>query len=312
MQGNGFKHYESDEETIDLHELWHTLMQHKLFVMLFGSIATSFVLLYLLSIPNVYESKALFVPQEEKTNGLGGLSAVASFAGVSVGEGGMTPDKAYESLLHNYAFMKSFVEDNNLTGHYLSEGMDENYVFAMGFRTLYDLTHSTPEKNREDPEKDVYGIVKKLQANISISADKKSGLITIGFQDPDRFLAKKVLNLFLAHSSCYLIDNKLESINRKLDYYREELGKTEGFELRKNISFLTSKLLEEKISTKSSRYFQVEILTKPDVAYVKQKLKPKRGLILAVTFVTSLMFAVFIVFIRVFLGGHKEKASDKA
>lgn len=308
MQENGIKNYEPNEDEIDLHEVVKTIWNQKVFIVLFSFTITFMTIIYLLSIPNIYDSKALLVPQNEKGGGLGGLSAMASFAGVNVGEAQMTPDQAYQSLLKDYSFMRSFVLNNNLTDIYFSEDLSKNYVFALGMKGLYDLTHFAPESHEEDPERDIYEIVKKLQRNMSISSDKKSGLITISYQDPDRLITQKLLHLFLEQSSHYLIENKLETINRKLNYYQDELATTEEFELRKNISALISKLVEEKITIKSSRYFQTELLTKPEVAYMKNKVGPKRVLILIGIVIASLFIAIFIVLIRETVFGNKKES----
>jgi uncharacterized protein involved in exopolysaccharide biosynthesis len=51
----------------------------------------------------------------------------------------------------------------------------------------------------------------------------------------------------------------------------------------------------------SKVYYQCDVLTAPAEAYIKDKTKPKRGLILVVSFVTSIILGVFLVFFLQFI-----------
>jgi len=303
-----------EEDEIDLRELWQTILKGKKIIVRVVIIIVSMTLLYALKSPNIYKSEVVLIPTAEASGpSLGGLGGLAAMAGVSVAGGGsMTPDIAFSSLLNNYEFMKKFVEKNKIVEHYSDVNVDENYVFALGFRGIYDLFRSEPsDDDLEDIPYDekAYKIIEALQKNFSISSDKKTALITVSYMDSDRMYPPQMINTFLRDASKYLVDNNLRIINTKLLYFEKEMRKAEGFELRQSLSTMISKILQDKVMIQSKVYYQCDVLTEPSVAYIKDKTKPKRGLILVVAFVTSIILGIFLVFFLEFIRGQKEEGA---
>lgn len=298
---NSAKYIEEDE--IDLRELWQTIKAGKKIIFTLVGFIVFATLIYALNLPNVYKSEAVLIPSESKGGGLGGLGGLAAMAGVDIGGGGaMTPDVAFSSLLGNYEFMRKFVIENKIVEHYTDENLDKNYVFALGYRGVYELFHSKKSADEErDFEDDIFKTVKAISANFSISSDKKTALISVSYMDSDKSYAPKIIEMFLRDASKYLVENNLRIINNKLGYFEEELRKSEGFELRQSISSMVSKILEEKVMMQSKVYYQCDVLTQASEAYIKDKAKPKRGLILVVSFVTSIIMGIFLVFFLQFV-----------
>ncbi|MDQ7044001.1 MAG: Wzz/FepE/Etk N-terminal domain-containing protein, partial [Sulfurimonas sp.] len=177
-----------EEDEIDLRELWQTILKGKKTIAIITAIIVSLTFVYALKMPNVYTSKTILIPtSEDGGSSLAGLGGLAAMAGISIGGGGsMSPDIAFNSLLDNYAFMKEFVLKNKILEHYSNPSVDENYVFALGFRGLYELFKTTPDKEDIDIDEEIFKIVKKIKENMSISSDKKSGLISVSYSDSDR------------------------------------------------------------------------------------------------------------------------------
>ena len=304
-----------EEDEIDLRELWQSIKEGKktIFITMFVVVTLTFV--YVLKMPNSYKSEAVLMPTSQGSGpSLGGLGGLAAMAGVSIGGGSMTPDIAFQSLLNNYSFMKNFVEKNHIYEYYNRDDADKNYVFALGFRGLYDLFHGSKEKDvltKAQKEAAIYGLVKSLQSKISIGSDKKSGLITISYTDYDRAYAPKVVNYFLKDASAYLVSNGLKHIDSQLNYFQKEMANAEAIELRKNLSEMISKILQSKVTMQAKEYYQCDLLTAPKTAYIKDKTKPKRGLILIVAFITSMILGIFLVFFHNFLKESKEEDSDE-
>jgi len=290
-----------DEDEIDLRELWETIKKGKKTIILTTFIIVSLTFIYVLKLPNSYKSEAILIPTAtEGGSSLGGLGGLAAMAGVNLGGATMTPDIAFSSLLQNYGFMKDFVEKNHIDKYYTREDADKDYVFALGYRDLYDIFKK--KKEQKDKEEEIFNLItKKLQKNFSISADKKSGLITISYTDYDRKYAPNMVNMFLKDASKYLVDNGLKNIDSRLHYFEKEMSQVEAFELRQSLSQMISQILQEKVMMKSKQYYQCDLLTAPEVAYIKDKTKPKRGLILVVAFITSIILGIFIVFFMNFI-----------
>ena len=296
-----------EEDEIDLRELFATIWKHKIFIAVFVSIVTLLALIYVLSQPNKYKVYTVLAPQEQqKSMSLGGLGALASMAGISIGgSSGVTPDVAFQNLLNDYMFMKNFIQKNGFDKELLSGSLQKDYVFAFGYDGIYKWFHSS---KKEDKKFDFFTqVYKPFVKNFSISTDKKTGLITVSFTNPSREFAYKVLNAFLADTTKYLVNKNLQDINSQISKYQSELAKTNNLELKAELAKLISSLIKQKVYINTSKYYKVKVITDPYIPDVKDKAGPKRALILIVAFITGFILAIFLVFFIEFVKSGKEK-----
>jgi uncharacterized protein involved in exopolysaccharide biosynthesis len=301
-----------EEDEIDLRELWQTILKGKKIIVIITGVIVTLTLVYVLKLPNVYKSEVILIPTEKSGGGLSGLGGLAAMAGVSIGGGGsMTPDVAFNTLLNDYGFMKNFVVKNKILEHYKSKNLDNNYVFALGFRGVYDFFKSSPKKDKkkQDIDADIFNIVKNIKGKFSINSDKKTALITVAYSDNDRSFPPKIVNAFLRDASNYLVANNLRIIDNKLNYFSKEMQRAESFELRQSLSSMISQILQEKVMMQSKKYYQCDVLTDAYPAYIKDKTKPKRSLILVVSFITSIILGIFLVFFLEFIRTEKEEVT---
>ena len=295
-----------EEDEIDLRELFATIWKHKIFIAIFVFIVTTLSIIWALSKPNEYKVYTLLTPQEQsKGMNLGGLGALASMAGVNVGgSSGITPDIAFSNLLTDYAFMKQFIIKNKIDKKLLDPNFDKNFIFAMNNRAIYDFLHSQSNEEKEiNFFKDIYTPISKM---ISISTDKKTGLITISVEGPNREFNYYLLNKFLKEATKFLIKRNLDDINAKIQKYQNELRTTNNLELKSELAKLISNLIKQRVYINSSKYYKVKVVTDPYIPDVKDKTKPKRALIVIVAFITSFILAIFLVFFIEFIRGEKK------
>ena len=294
MQNENTHYIEEDE--IDLKELFNTILNNKFKIIAITFIITSLTILYTLTIPNSYKSSVILAPQEQsKGMSLGGLSALAGIAGVDLGGSNMDAFNSINTILQDNSFQRMVIKKYNLTEKLTPQYMDKNLVFALGFRSIYDLVHS---KNQDKKTQDeiMFNTIRDLKKIVSLSSDKKSGAITMSVELHDRFLTKKLLEIYLQESTTYLRTLDMKDINKKLKYYKKELSHISDIELKTQISQLISSLIQKKVLSSASEYYNVKVMTQPQAAYIKDKSKPKRSLIVVVSFVTSIIF--FLEFLK--------------
>jgi uncharacterized protein involved in exopolysaccharide biosynthesis len=297
-----------EEDEIDLKELFATIWKHKIFIAVFVFIVTSLAIVYVLNKPNVYKVQTILSPQEQsKTPSLGGLASLASMAGVNIGgSSGITPDVAFKSLLDDYAFMKKFITKNKIDKKLLDPNLQKDYIFAMNNDSVYKFFHLEEKDNNKKINfySDIYLPVKD---EISITTDKKTGLITVSVMDASRKFAYDLLNKFLEDATNELINRNLKNTNAKIAKYETELKKTDNIELKAELAKLISNLIKQKVYINSSKYYKVTVVTDPYIPDVKDKAKPKRALIVIVAFITSFILGIFLVFFIEFIRGKKEE-----
>jgi capsular polysaccharide biosynthesis protein len=64
--------------------------------------------------------------------------------------------------------------------------------------------------------------------------------------------------------------------------------------------------MQKRVFSQANDYYFVSKLVDSRVAYIKEKTKPKRALILVVSFVTSIILGIFMVFFYEFIKGNKK------
>ena len=296
VQESNQLHVKCDEDEIDLKELFLTIKKHFFKVVIFTASVIFITLIYVLSIPNSYESSVTLAPQSQ--------AKTSALAGIDIGGGSEVGTYDYlNTILKDYRFNITLIEKHNLVERI--NGDDKNYIFALGFRALYDIFKSdAKEKVLEGKQFETY---KKINEIIKFATDKKSGVMELSAVSPDRFLAKELVEIYLHEITSHLRTLDMQDTDQKIAFYREEMNKKDDVELKKSLATLVSSLIQKSVLSKSSEYYLVKPITKPEVAHPRDKTKPKRALILMVSAVSAFVMAIFGVFFLEFVRSSKEK-----
>jgi len=79
--------------------------------------------------------------------------------------------------------------------------------------------------------------------------------------------------------------------------------------LQINLTQLMSSLIQKRVLANSSEFYTVKKLVDSEISFIKNKTAPKRGLIVVVSFVTSIILGIFIIFFREFIKSPENKNS---
>ncbi len=315
MQEQNFQNTQCiEEDEIDLRELFATIWANKFTIMALSMLITSFALLYALNKPNVYTSKSILIPKDQggKPSISGGAAAMAAMAGINIGGGGgLDISSLFKNLLGDYAFNKTLIEKYRLDKMLSPENIEPHLVFAANKKEVYEFFNKSSEDKVEKNYKDVlFNTFKKLKGILSVSTDKESGAITLSAKFEDRFVTKKLIDIYLKEMSEYIKRLDLKEIDEQVRYYESELQRAKNLDLKANINELLSALVKKKVLSQAGEFYMVKQLTKPQVAYIKDKAGPKRALILIVAFITSIILGIFLVFFKEFLKNSKEQERE--
>jgi LPS O-antigen subunit length determinant protein (WzzB/FepE family) len=304
-----------EEDEIDLRELFATIWGNKFKIISLSILITSLALIYALTKPNSYASQTILILKEQsKPNLGGGAAALAAMAGINLGGSSASIDVGalFKNLINDYAFNKEVITRYHLASKLSPEAMDKNMVYVLNGREMRAdiakfFSFEKEEKNKEEIIYDTFKDIKKI---ISTSTDKESGAITLSATLEDRFLAKELVHIYLKEMSDYIKRLDLKEIDEQVAYYENELASTTSLDLKQNITELLSALVKKKVLSQAGEFYMVKQLTKPEVAYIKDKTKPKRGLLIVVAFITSIILGIFMVFFGEFLKNSKERKSE--
>ncbi|MCH9814503.1 MAG: hypothetical protein K0U47_11250 [Epsilonproteobacteria bacterium] len=302
----------TDEDEIDLKALFSTIWQNKFIIAIFALIITVSALIYALKTPNVYTSSSVLILKEsEGPNIGGGAAAMAALAGINIGGSGSGIDVAslFQNLLGNYFFHKDMIEKYNIDTMLSLENVEKNYVFAANKSEVYHFFKSVDDDEKEHNEI-IFDTYQKLKNILSTSTDKESGAITLSAKFEDRFVAKELIEIYLKEMSDYIKKLDLKEIDEQVHYYEKELAAAQNLDLKSNINELLSALVKKKVLSQAGEFYMVKQLTKPQVAYIKDKAGPKRGLMIIVSFITSIILGIFFIFFKEFIRNDNENKSE--
>ena len=293
----------TQEDEIDLRELWVTLLKYKYKIAIFTIVVTFFGLVYTLSLPNSYKSYTLLAPQETKTPSLAGELA-AMMSGISYGAGNLDAFTSLKAILSDYSFNKAVIEKNGLVERINTTTKEKNYLFAFGYDGVYSLLHPSDESviDKRTSEQKLFDVYQYLQNMLSISSDKNTSLITLSATSNDRFFAKEIVEIYLVALTEHLEEMEIIDATNKIKFYKQELASTKNIELRKEISSLISALVQKRVLSSANEYYIVSQMIAPRVAFASEKTGPNRKLMLIIIAMTSLMLGVFSAFLKEFIG----------
>lgn len=296
-----------EEDEIDLRELFLVIWKNKFKIFIFSFVITFISLIYVLSKPNIYNSSVVLSPQSEQKTASGGLSSLASIAGINLG-GASSKDPAVmmQTILSDYSFNEFIVKKYNLTDKLNTQ---ENLVFALSYDGIYKLFNSdnkeaTQNINIEDK---IFNTVNFLRSALSLSVDKKSAMITLNAALNDRFLAKELVDIYLNEIINRIKLQDMKDIDNQIKYYNKELSTTYDVSLKEQLSKSLSGLMQKRVFSQANDYYLVSKVVDSRVSYIKEKLGPKRGLIVVVAFVTSIILGIFGIFFLEFISAAKEE-----
>ncbi|XPV67653.1 MAG: Wzz/FepE/Etk N-terminal domain-containing protein [Halarcobacter sp.] len=298
-------HNQIQEDEIDLKELFLTILKYKYKIVIFVFLVSFCTLWYVLSIPNSYKSEVILAPQSSDNNKVGGgLSTLASFAGISLGGGGSVKDPfvMIQTMIKDYEFNSYVIKKYDLAKKLANQ---KNLVYAFGFDFFKPDAKELEDKSDEQT---IFNTYLKLKKIISVSSDKKSSLITLSAELNDRVLAKQLVDIYLNESIEKIKQQDMKEIDKQIIYYNKELANTYDVSLKEQLSKSLSSLMQKKVFSLANDYYFVSKITDSRVANIKEKTKPKRGLILVVSFVTSFILAIFLVFFYEFIRQDKDEA----
>lgn len=198
------KHFhESNEEEVDIKFLLNRLWIAKKIIILITFFTGLIAVVSVISIPNIFKAKAIFLPPKSANSGISTmisqLSAIPFLSGVSSGRDSMAdPLEVLRAHLNKKENLWKIIRKFNLV---------RNYRIESGLQV--------------DVER-VY-----LKA-LNISKDKKSGLVTISFEDEKPELARDIVNYNLELLSEISKNTVITENQKKRIFLEGRLKKAEG------------------------------------------------------------------------------------
>ena len=304
MQEAHSNKHPNDDDEIDLRELFYVLFEGKWIIVSLTALASIVGVIYSLSLPNIYESKALLVPVKSSSGISGALrsySGLAGLAGISLPSSG---DEGNSAKAMQKISSLSFFENNILTNIHLPDLMAvkswNSKINTVSFNeNIYDTSSNTWIEDYSDPMQKIPSAQKSFavfKSKLNLIVDKKTGFVTLSIKHQSPFLAKQWAELVVNEvNSFYRQKDKLES-EKAVSYLNQQISMTSLSEIKQVLAQLLQEETKKLTLIEANQFYVFDYIDPP--AVMELKSEPKRALICIISAIFGGMLSVLLVFIR--------------
>jgi LPS O-antigen subunit length determinant protein (WzzB/FepE family) len=301
------------DDEIDLRELFSVLLAAKIIIVAVTAAFALASVIFAISLPNKYEASALLTPAQNSSAGLsgvldnlGGIGGLASLAGVKVGGGGGEAAIAQEILL-SWGFVEKFIEENDMAVEvFAADGWNKEKNQLSIDNNLYDndenrWTRNPPSGKTVNPTS--WEIYEEFLEMVSISTNKKTGLISLSVEYFSPYIAKQWVDQLVVAINQYMQQRKLQMVNTNIEYLEAQILKTSIAGMKEVFYTIIEEQIKNKMLAEASPEY-VFVTVSPAMV-PEEKSQPKRALICILGVLLGGMLSVAFVLIR-YYGFSKE------
>lgn len=293
------------DDEIDLRELWNVIWRGKWIIIAMTTVFTIAAAVYALSLPNIYQSKALLAPSEDAQGGgmsrmAGQLGGLASLAGISMG-GAVSDDKVAVAMavMKSRKFITGFIEKHEILPELMAVEQwnrgSEELVFDAELYSAEEgvwVREVAPPKEAKPSSWEAY---KKFMQILSVSQEEDTGFVTVSVEHQSPYLAKRWVSLLVDNVNDVMKDKDVTEAQRSIEFLQNQLGGVALADMRT----VFYQLIEEQTKTimlaEVRDEYVFSTIDPPVVA--EERVKPNRALILVVGTMLGGVLSVLLLFI---------------
>ena len=301
------------DDEIDLRELFSILWAAKKIILAVAGVFALISVIVALSLPNQYQASALLSPAQQQSGGLSGalgdLGGLAALAGVNIGGNDGGEAQIAQEIFVSWGFIEKFIQQNNLAVEvFAADGWDEQRNQISIDDDLYSVeenrwTRTPPSGKTANPTS--WELYEEFLEKVSISADKKTGLISLSVEYYSPYIAKQWVDQLVVAINQHMQQRKLQMVNTNIQYLEAQIQKTPIAEMREVFYTIIEEQVKSKMLAEASPEY-VFVTVSPAMVPAK-KSQPKRALICILGTLLGGMLSIAFVLLR-YYGFSRERS----
>ncbi len=297
------KHSNDFGDEINFFELFNVLWDGKWIIVALTGFVSVIGVIYSLSLPNVYASKALLASVNPSSGISGALRGYAGFAGLAGISVPSTIDEGDSAKAIEKINSLSFFENNILPNIFLPDLMALNSWNSDTNSMTYDESIYNKESNIWLMKPSVQQSFGEFGSHLSVNEDKKTGFITLTVKHQSPFVAKEWADLVVNEvNAFYRQKEKLES-EKAVGYLNQQISITSLSEIKEVLAQLLQEETKKLTLIEANESFVFDYIDPP--AVMEKKSEPRRSYICILSAVLGAFLSILLVLIRHFV--FKEK-----
>lgn len=293
------------EDEIDLAVLVRALIQGKWIILGFTSIASIIVVIYSLSLPNIYTGEALLVPVSSKDSVGGGssqsLGGLASLAGLSLSDSSDTSIVAFEKLQSLSFFEDKILSQINLPDLMAIKSWNLSSNSITYDEEIYDDQSATWTREVVPPQKPkptAQESFKAFMEHINVVKNIKTNLVTISVNHQSPFVAKQWADLVVTEINAFYREKDRSEAKFAIDYLNEQLSQTRLSEVKMVIAEVLAQQIQKLTLIEANDNYVFDYIDPP--AVMEKKSAPRRAIICIIGALLGGFLGALVALIRYF------------
>ena len=291
------------DDEIDLRELFMVLWAGKIKIIAITVVVAVASLIYALSVPNQYKATALLAPAQSSGGGLSGalgqLGGLASLAGVSIGRGESSEAQIAQEIMKSWNFIEGFIADNDLAVELVAaEGWTKGSNELQINNDVYDLENKqwlVENKAGVMGPPSSWELFKTFSERLSVSEDKKSGLVSVSIEYYSPQIAKQWLDMYVSAVNAHMQQRQVVQVTNNINYLRAQIEKTSIAEMREVFYTIIEEQTKNKMVAEASPEYAF-VSVSPSMVPEEQS-QPKRALVCILGTLLGGMLSVLLVLV---------------
>ena len=299
------------DDEIDLRELFAVLWACRVKIIAITAVFAVASVIYALSVPNQYKATILLSPSQSTNSGISGalgqLGGLASLAGVSIGGGESNESQLAQEIMKSWGFVEGFIAENDLAVEvYAAEGWDKGSNKLQIDQDFYDPETKSwlveDDFGQQGPPSS-WELYESFSERLTVSVDKKSGLISVSIEYYSPQIAKQWLDLYISSINKHMQERQMVKVTRNIEYLEAQIEKTAITEMQEVFYTIIEEQIKTKMLAEASPNYAFEAVSPSMVP--AEKSQPKRALICILGILLGGMLSVLLVLVM-----HYARKSD--
>lgn len=295
--------YHPDDE-LDFRELFQVIWQGKWIVVAIVTFFSITAIVYSLSLPNIYQSKALLSPVAEQggsSRGMQGIGGLAGIAGISLPQSGGNVVEAIDKL-----GTLSFFTNNILPNIFLPDLMAVDSWDASTQAVIYNKNFNNETQTWSQIPSSQESFL-KFKKYLSVNQKKKTGFVTISVKHQSPVVAQAWTELIVRELNEFFRVKDRAEATAAMEYLNAQMSQTSYAQIRQVIAQLLQQKIQQLTLIEVRDFYVFDYIDPP--AVMEFKSEPARSIICIISALLGALLGIFVVLIRHFSMKNKPNNS---
>lgn len=299
-------------DEIDLKEIFQTLMNGKWIIILVTTFFSIIGVLYSLSLPNIYESKALLVSSSPSSQSglMKNYSGLASLAGVDISsQGSETNAMQAVEKINSLSFFESSILPNIFLPDLMAlESWNSKINEVKYNNNIYDSSSNTWVRDFSYPRTLIPSAQEsfdKFKGHLNVNMDNSTNFLTIKIKHQSPYVAKEWAELLINQINSFYRTKDRSEAEKASNYLNSLLVKTNLSEIKEVIAKLLQQETQKLTLIEANEFYVYEFIDPPVV--METKSEPRRAFICILAALIGLMLSILYILVRHYVFNQKKE-----